>query len=123
MVRAGALKDRCAGLKEFWVLFQPVRQETVAPQCFRSAWRFRPNSQTIPTPRVAKTDRSKPSPELQSALDQSLEKREDMVDLLEIADLFNQISALGEAERKACIQILNVFAEYRKTDTSPFRFR
>jgi GAF domain-containing protein len=73
--------------------------------------------------RLAKTDRTKPSPELQSALDQSLEKREEMIDLLEIADLFNQISALGEAERKACIQILNVFAEYRKTDTSPFRFR
>ena len=73
--------------------------------------------------RLAKADRSKPSSELLAVLDMSLEKREDMVDLLEIADIFNQISALGEAERKACIQILNVFAEYRKTDTSPFRFR
>ena len=73
--------------------------------------------------RLAKADRSKPSPELQAALDQSLEKREQMVDLLELADLFNKISSLGEAERRACIQILNVFAEYRKTDTSPFRFR
>jgi GAF domain-containing protein len=73
--------------------------------------------------RLAKVDRSNPSPELLAVLDESLEKRADMIDLLEIADLFNQISALGEAERKACIQILNVFAEYRKTDTSPFRFR
>ena len=73
--------------------------------------------------RLAKADRSKPSAELQSALDRSLEKREEMIDLLEIADLFNQISSLGEAERKACIQILNVFAEYSKTDSSPFRFR
>jgi GAF domain-containing protein len=73
--------------------------------------------------RLAKADRAKPSPDLQTALDQSLEKREAMIDLLELADLFNQISALGEAERKACIQILNVFAEFRKTDSSPFRFR
>jgi GAF domain-containing protein len=73
--------------------------------------------------RLAKADRSKPSAELQSALDESLEKRAQMVDLLDIADLFNQISALGEAERNACIQILNVFAEYRRTDSSPFRFR
>jgi signal transduction protein with GAF and PtsI domain len=72
---------------------------------------------------LAKADRSNPSVELRKVLDQSLEKREEMIDLLELADLFNQISTLGEAERKACIQILNVFAEYRKTDSSPFRFR
>jgi len=74
--------------------------------------------------RLAKSDKSKPSDELRSVLDESLEKREEMIDLLELADLFNQISALGEAERKACIQILNVFANLRKTaDSSPFRFR
>jgi len=72
---------------------------------------------------LAKADPSKPSLELQSALDQSLERHEEIADLLELADLFNQISALGEAERKACIRILNVFAEYRRADTSPFRFR
>ena len=72
---------------------------------------------------LAKGDRSNPSVELQTVLDQSLEKKDEMNDLLELADLFNQISALGEAERKACIQILNVFAQYRKTDSSPFRFR
>ena len=73
--------------------------------------------------RLAKADRSKPSVELQAALDQSLEKRDEMIDLLELADLFNQISALGDVERKACIQILNVFAGLRKKDSSPFRFR
>lgn len=34
-------------------------------------------------------------------------------DLLALADLFNQISELGEAERKACLQVLNTFAEYQ----------
>jgi GAF domain-containing protein len=73
--------------------------------------------------RLLKADRSRQSPELQSVLDQSLKRRGEMSDLLELADLFNQISALGEAERKACIQILTVFADLRKTDSSPFRFR
>jgi GAF domain-containing protein len=72
---------------------------------------------------LAKADRSKPSAELRAVLDQALEKRNEVTDLLELADLFNQISFLGEAERKACIQILNVFVEYRKTDSSPFRLR
>jgi GAF domain-containing protein len=73
--------------------------------------------------RLAKADKSQESADLQSALDQSLEKREETIDLLELADRFNQISALGEAERKACIQILDVFVSLRKTDSSPFRFR
>src|SRR5512139_65602 len=58
--------------------------------------------------RLVKADRSAPSPELQSVLSQSLEKNEETTDLLELADLFNQVSALGEAERKACIQILSI---------------
>lgn len=72
---------------------------------------------------LAKADRSQPSPELRAVLDQSLEKRQELLSLLELADLFNKISALGEEERNACIQILNVFAEFRKPDSSPFRFR
>lgn len=72
---------------------------------------------------LIKADRSKPSVELRAVLDHSLEKRDELESLLELADLFNKISALGEAERNACIQILNVFAEFRKTDSSPFRFR
>jgi len=73
--------------------------------------------------RLIKADKSKPSPELEAVLDQSLENQDEKTDLLELADLFNQISALGDEERKACIQILNVFANMRKTDSSPFRFR
>jgi len=44
-------------------------------------------------------------------------------ELLELANLFNQISSLGADERKACIQILNVFADYRRSVTSSRRFR
>lgn len=73
--------------------------------------------------RLAKANKSQPSPELVAALDQALREETTTSDLLELADLFNDISALGEAERKACIQILNVFAGLRKTDSSPFRFR
>ena len=73
--------------------------------------------------RLAKVDRSRESADLQSALDKSLENREETKDLLELADRFNQISSLGEAERKACIQILDIFVNLRKTDSSPFRFR
>lgn len=34
-------------------------------------------------------------------------------EMLAIADLFYELAALGEAERKACIRVLQVFAEYR----------
>jgi GAF domain-containing protein len=73
--------------------------------------------------RLLKEDRAHDSTELRSALDQSLQNNDQTTDLLELADLFNRISALGDAERKACIQILQVFADYRKTSSSPFRFR
>ncbi len=36
-------------------------------------------------------------------------------EVLALADLFNEISALGEAERKACLQILGAFAEYGRS--------
>lgn len=51
-------------------------------------------------------------PELIDALKQAgdLHSRADM---LAIADLFYELAALGEAERKACIRILQAFAEYR----------
>jgi signal transduction protein with GAF and PtsI domain len=54
------------------------------------------------------------SAELLSALDSKGEARAG-ADLLALADLFNQISGLGEAERKACLQILKVFAEYQRS--------
>jgi GAF domain-containing protein len=40
-------------------------------------------------------------------------------DLLALADLFSQISELGEAERKACLQVLNTFAEYQRSLRRP----
>jgi signal transduction protein with GAF and PtsI domain len=36
-------------------------------------------------------------------------------DLLELADLFYEVSELGEAERKACLQVLKVFADYQRS--------
>jgi len=40
-------------------------------------------------------------------------KRHGETDLLTIAELFSEISALGEAEQQACVQILKVFVEYQ----------
>jgi len=73
--------------------------------------------------RLAKADKSQSSAELLSTLDLSLSDENTTTDLLELADLFNQISALGHAERKACLQIMNTFAEYRKSTSAPRRFR
>lgn len=73
--------------------------------------------------RLAMSDKSQDSSDLQSALDQSPSAENKPSDLLELADLFNEISALGEAERKTCLQVLSVFAEYRKSTSAPRRFR
>ena len=73
--------------------------------------------------RLAKSDKSSDSSDLQAVLNQALSGENRPIDLLELADLFNDISALGEAERKTCLQVLNVFAEYRKTTSAPRRFR
>ena len=73
--------------------------------------------------RLIKEDRGEKPAELLSTLDQSLKDQDTTSDLLELADVFNQISALGSAERKACLQILNTFAEFRKSTSVPRRFR
>lgn len=52
------------------------------------------------------------STELASAFGSSLEEYDGRDELMELADLFNSISVLGKAERKACLQILRTFAEY-----------
>lgn len=54
------------------------------------------------------------SAELLSSLD-SIGDLKDGEDLLALADLFNEISALGEAERKACLQVLKAFADYQRS--------
>ena len=63
------------------------------------------------------------SAELTSVLEESLDENSRVPDLLELADLFNELSALGEPERKACLQVLSVFAEYRRSTSSSRRFR
>jgi len=54
------------------------------------------------------------STELLSILDKS-SNGETNSDLLALADLFYEISELGEAERKACLQVLKVFSEYQRS--------
>jgi len=73
--------------------------------------------------RLVNTDPSQDSAEILSVLEESLYEKSRVPDLLELADLFKEISALGEAERKVCLQILTVFAEYRRPSTSSRRFR
>lgn len=73
--------------------------------------------------RLVNADASQASAELLSTLEASLDENSRIPDLLELADLFNELSALGEAERKACIQVLNIFAEYRRSSSISRRFR
>jgi len=65
--------------------------------------------------RLVTADSSQDSTELLSILENPQINKGTVQDLLELADLFNEISALGEAERKACLQVLKVFAEYRRS--------
>lgn len=54
------------------------------------------------------------STELLSMLNQTRDG-ETSSDLLALADLFYEISKLGEAEHKACLQVLKVFADYQRS--------
>jgi len=54
------------------------------------------------------------STKLLSALEKSRASKASP-ELLALADLFNEISELGEAERKAALQVLQVFAEYHRS--------
>ena len=42
-------------------------------------------------------------------------------EMMELADLFYKLSQLGSAERKACLKILHVFAEYNRSHSRRFR--
>ena len=64
--------------------------------------------------RLVMADTTHDSSELLAVLDEIGEVRT-AEDLLALADLFNEIGALGEAERRACIQIMKTFAEYRRS--------
>ena len=65
--------------------------------------------------RLATADLAVDSGELVSALEKSRGDRRQTEDLLALADLFNDISGLGESERKACLQILQAFAAYARS--------
>lgn len=71
--------------------------------------------------RLAGADPGQDSAEIQSVLGQALEQKSRMPELMELADLFYDISLLGEAERKACLQVLNVFSEYHRSTSRRFR--
>jgi GAF domain-containing protein len=64
--------------------------------------------------RLVMADTAHGSAELLSVLDATSDSKAS-ADMLALADLFNQISELGEAERKACLQVLNIFAEYQRS--------
>ncbi len=51
-------------------------------------------------------------PRIERALDGPTDGERLAADLIDIADLFNSISELGPAERRACVEILGAFAEY-----------
>jgi GAF domain-containing protein len=65
--------------------------------------------------RLASADPSQPLTELLAVLHKDMGDRQAASDLLVLADAFSEISALGEPERKACLQILKTFAEYRRS--------
>jgi signal transduction protein with GAF and PtsI domain len=55
------------------------------------------------------------STELASAFEKSMGEDDSLAELMELADLFNRISAMGKSEQKACMQILRTFAEYGRS--------
>jgi GAF domain-containing protein len=61
------------------------------------------------------------SAELAGVLKNSLTGSESSTDIMELAELFYDISQLGAAERKACLKILNVFSEYHRSHSRRFR--
>jgi hypothetical protein len=62
--------------------------------------------------RLATAQPASETAELLAGLD-SVARLKGGQDLLALADLFNDISALGEAERKLCLQMLKAFADYQ----------
>ena len=57
------------------------------------------------------------SAELAEVLKSSLQGNDNLIELMELADIFNELSALGSSERKACMQILKTFAQFNHSMT------
>ena len=70
--------------------------------------------------RLASSDVKQDSSEMLSVLEEGLHERGSMPDLLELARLFGEISELGESERRACLQVLGAFADYRRSSRRKF---
>jgi len=66
---------------------------------------------------LAAADSSQDSTEIISVLDEAGRDGSSVPELLELAHLFGEISELGESERRACLKILQVFADYRRSAT------
>lgn len=69
---------------------------------------------------LASSDPSQDSSEILSLLEESSRAASGMPDLLQLARLFGEISELGESERRACLQILGIFADYRRSSKRKF---
>ncbi len=70
--------------------------------------------------RLVSSDPSQDSSSILSVLEDASREQGSMPDLLELSRLFASISELGEAERRLCLQILNSFAEYRRSSRRRF---
>ncbi len=69
---------------------------------------------------LASADPTQDASAILPALEEGLRERGSMPDLLELARLFGEISELGGSERRACLEILQVFANYRRSSTRRF---
>ncbi len=70
--------------------------------------------------RLAASDTGEDSSAILSVLEEASREQGDMPDLLELARLFADISELGKAERRLCLQILTSFADYRRSSRRRF---
>jgi len=64
--------------------------------------------------RITADDADSESVELLSRLEKSMDP-EGSADLLLLAEMFYEISEMGEAERRACLQVLKAFADYQRS--------
>ena len=80
------------------------------------------NALVLGLKRLAEGDGSQESAELTAVLDDALHESAAMRDILELARLFGNIGELGDAERRVCLQVLQVFSDYRRSATSPHKF-
>ncbi len=70
--------------------------------------------------RLVSSDPAQDSAATLSVLEEIAREPGNMPDLLELAHLFADISDLGEAERRLCVQILGSFADYRRSSRRRF---